>query len=185
MERSIDPQDVSKRLVISGVWELPIGRGRAVAGNLPRWGDAFIGGWQLNGIASFQSGLPLVMSSIGVARPDRVAKAEQMDGAVQQRLSRYFDTTAYAVPAAFHYGNSSRTAPDLRGPGIANYDLSLFKNFSIVERVRAQFRFETFNAFNRVQFGMPGTQAGSNSFGVITSTQNSPRQFQVALKLLF
>jgi hypothetical protein len=185
LERSIDPQDVSKRLVISGVWELPIGRGRAVAGNLPRWGDAFIGGWQLNGITSFQSGLPLVMSSIGVARPNRVAKAEQMDGPAQQRLTRYFDTAAYAVPAAFHYGNSSRTAPDLRGPGIANYDLSLFKNFSIAERLRAQFRFETFNAFNRVQFGMPGTQAGSNSFGVITSTQNSPRQFQVALKLLF
>ena len=185
LERSLDPQDVSKRLVISGVWELPIGRGRALAGNLPKWGDAFVGGWQVNGIASFQSGLPLVMSSIGVARPDRVAPAKQMDGPVQQRLNGYFDTTAYAVPAAFHYGNSSRTAPDLRGPGIANFDLSLFKNFSILERLRAQFRFETFNAFNRVQFGMPGTQAGSTSFGVITSTQNSPRQFQVALKLLF
>jgi hypothetical protein len=184
-ERSLDPQDVSKRLVVSGVWEVPFGRGRALGGGIPRWTDLLIGGWQLNGIASFQSGLPLVMTSIGVARPDRVAPARQFDGPVQQRLQHYFDTDAYTVPKAFTYGNSSRTAPDLRGPGIANYDLSLFKNFTLTEQLRAQFQFETFNAFNRVQFGMPGTQAGTTNFGVVTSAQNSPRQLQLALKLIF
>jgi hypothetical protein len=63
--------------------------------------------------------------------------------------------------------------------------MSLFKNFSIVERLRAQLRFESFNVFNRVQFAAPGTQAGATSFGVITAQQNTPRQLQVALKLLF
>jgi hypothetical protein len=125
-ERSLDPQDVAKRLVISGVWEVPFGRGRAFGTGIPRWADLVAGGWQLNGIASFQSGLPLVMTSIGVARPDRVSQAQSVDGAVQDRLTQYFDTSAYQVPKAFTYGNSSRTAPDIRGPGIANYDLSLF-----------------------------------------------------------
>lgn len=184
-ERSLDPQDVSKRLVISGVWEVPVGRGKALGNGMAKWADFVIGGWQMNGIASFQTGLPLAMSSIGVARPNRVAPAQDVSGPVQERLTRYFDTSAYAVPAAFTYGNSSRTAPDLRSPGIANYDMSLFKNFAIVERLRAQFRFETFNTFNRTQFSAPGTQAGTTSFGVITSQQNTPRQLQLALKLIF
>jgi hypothetical protein len=184
-ERGIDPQDVSERLVLSGVWELPIGRNRVIGSNLNRWMDAIVGGWQLNGIASFSTGQPLLMSSIGVARPNVVGVPAQYDTAVQARLSRYFDTSAYAVPVAFTYGNSSPTAPNLRAPGIANYDMSLFKNFAIIERLRAQFRFESFNLFNRVQFAAPGTQAGTTSFGVITAQQNTPRELQVALKLLF
>jgi len=185
LERSISPQDVSRRLVLSGVWELPIGRGRAVGSAWPRAFDLLAGGWQVNGIASFQTGYPLVMTSVGVARPNRVAKGEKLSGPVQQRLTRYFDTTAFAVPPAFTYGNSSRTAPDLRTPGMNNFDLSLFKYFNVTEQVRAQFRFESFNAFNRVLFNGPNTQAGSPSFGVITSQANTPRQLQLALKILF
>jgi len=184
-ERSLDAQDVSRRLVISGVWELPIGRGKRFGAGMPKALDLVIGGWQFNGIATFQTGLPLVMTSLGAPRPDQIKKAEQVDGPAQNRLNRWFDTSAYAVPAAFRYGNSSRTAPDLRMHGINNFDLSLFKNFQIVERVRAQLRFESFNAFNRVQFAAPGTQAGTVGFGVVTAQQNTPRQLQLALKLLF
>jgi hypothetical protein len=68
---------------------------------------------------------------------------------------------------------------------VNNFDLSLFKYFSLAERVRAQFRFEAFNAFNRVQFSGPNTQTGSPSFGVITAQSNTPRQLQLALKILF
>jgi hypothetical protein len=185
LERSLDPQDVSQRLVISGVWEIPIGRGKALGSSMHRALDLVVGGWQINGIGSFQAGLPLVMSSLGAARPNRVSPAEPVEGSAQERLTRWFDTSAYTVPPAFTYGNSSRTAPDLRAHGINNWDLSLFKNFQIVERLRAQFRFESFNAFNRVQFSAPGTQAGSPGFGVVTAQQNTPRQLQLALKLLF
>jgi hypothetical protein len=185
LDRSLDPQDVSQRLVASGVWEVPAGRGRAVGADWNRALDLALGGWQFNGIVSFQTGLPLVMSSIGASRPNRIAIGEKLSGPIQQRLNRYFDTSAFAVPAAFTYGNSSRTAPDLRMHGIANYDLSMFKNFTISEHVRAQLRFEAFNAFNRVQFAAPGTQAGSTAFGVINAQQNSPRQLQLALKILF
>ncbi|MCU1258752.1 MAG: Cna B-type protein [Bryobacterales bacterium] len=184
-ERSIDPQDVSRRLVISGVWELPIGRNRAFGGSMNRWADGVVGGWQLNGIASFSSGQPLVLTSIGVARPNVVGKPKDISGAVQNRLAQYFDITAYAVPVAFTYGNSSPTSPNLRAPGIANYDMSLFKGFALAEHIRAQLRFEAFNLFNRVQFAAPGTQTGSTSFGIISAQQNTPRELQVALKIIF
>ncbi len=104
---------------------------------------------------------------------------------MQNRLTQYFDISAYSVPPAFTYGNSSPTSPNLRAPGIANYDMSLFKSFTLTERIRAQLRFEAFNLFNRVQFAAPGTQAGSTSFGIISAQQNTPRELQVALKILF
>jgi outer membrane receptor protein involved in Fe transport len=186
-ERSIDPQDLSKRLVISGVWALPFGRGGMLFTDINRAGNALIGGWHLNGIISFESGIPLVMTSIGQAglRPNVVKPTEPLSGPIVPRLNKYFDTSEYAVPAAFTYGNSPPTAPNLRGPGMANYDLSLFKNFPIVERLQGEFRIEAFNAFNRVQFGQPGTQAGTTSFGVISTQANQPRQLQAAFKLLF
>jgi len=185
LDRSLDEQDVSQRLVLSGIWEVPIGRGRLMGGNWNRVLDLVLGGWQFNGIASFQTGMPLAMSSIGVARPNRIAKGEKYGGPVQKRLERYFDVSAFAVPPAFTYGNSSRTAPDIRSHGINNFDLSMFKHFQVSERLRAQLRFEAFNAFNRVQFAAPGTTAGTTSFGVITAQQNSPRQLQLGLKLLW
>ncbi|MGC4050764.1 MAG: TonB-dependent receptor [Paludibaculum sp.] len=185
LERSLDSQDVPHRLVVSGVYELPFGRGRWLGSHWNRGVDMLFGGWQLNGIASFQKGEPLVMSAISGSRPIRLQQSGELSGSTQSRLLRYFDTNAFAVPAAFTVGNSSRTAPDLRGPGIANYDLSLFKTFAIYERLKAQFRFETFNAMNRVWFGMPSTSIGSTSAGVISSQANSPRQLQLALKFLF
>lgn len=185
LERSLDAQDVPHRLVLSGVYELPFGRGRWLGSHWNRGVDMLFGGWQLNGIASFQKGEPLVMSAISGSRPIRLQQSAELSGSTQSRLLRYFDTNAFLVPAAFTLGNSSRTAPDLRGPGIANYDLSLFKTFAIYERLKAQFRFETFNAMNRVWFGMPSTSIGSTSAGVISSQANSPRQLQLALKFLF
>lgn len=185
LERSLDPQDVSKRLVISGVWDLPIGRGRAIGNSWSKPVDLLIGGWQFNGIASWQAGLPLVMASTGAARPNRVATGTKPEGRIQDNLDRAFDTTAFAVPLAFTYGNSSRTAPDMRSHGMANYDLSLFKSWQLMEALKAQFRMESFNAFNRVQFAAPGTTAGTTSFGQITSQFNVPRQLQFALKLIF
>ena len=185
LERSLDPQDVSKRLVISGVYELPFGRGKWIGNTMPKALDFIVGNWQMNGIASFQSGFPLVMGSTGGVRPNRVTKGEELSGRAQDRLLRWFDTSAFAVPAAFTYGNSSRTTPDFRTHGTANYDISIFKNFPITETFRAQFRFESFNTFNRVQFAAPNTTAGAAAFGQVTAQSNPPRQLQLALKLIF
>jgi outer membrane receptor protein involved in Fe transport len=182
LERSLDSQDVSQRLVISGVLELPIGRGRRLGANWSRPVDALLGGWQVNGIASFQKGLPLLFTT----RPNRAAAGEDLSGrSAQSRISRWFDTSVFTVPAAFTRGNMSRTAPDLRTHGINNFDLSMFKTFKPLDKLQVQLRLESFNAFNRVQFGPPGTTIGTTSFGVITTQYNRPRQTQLAAKLIF
>jgi hypothetical protein len=184
-ERGLANFDVSQRLVFSGVLELPVGRGKHLGTNWQKPVDLILGGWQFNAIAAFQKGLPLALSSTGAARPNEVHPLQPIEGPMQSRLGQYFDTTAFAIPAAFTYGNAPPTIPDLRSPGINNFDLSLFKNFRIVERLTAQLRFEAFNAFNRVQFGSPGLQNGTASFGIITSQLNTPRKLQIAMKLIF
>jgi hypothetical protein len=74
---------------------------------------------------------------------------------------------------------------DLRNDVILNWDISLFKDFGITERLKLQFRAEALNAFNTPRFGGPNTSVTSSTFGVITSQANAPRQVQLGLKLLF
>ena len=184
-EKSVAPFDVSQRLVLSGMWALPVGRGKAVGGNWAAPVDLLLGGWQFNGIATFQKGLPLQLTSTGAVRPDRIRHVEQFSGPIQKRLNQYFDTGAFAIAQTFAYGNAPPSEPDVRGPGTNNLDLSLLKSFHLSEKLTAQFRFEGFNVANRVKFSNPGTQAGSNAFGVITAQQNQPRKLQAAVKLIF
>ncbi len=196
-ERAISTLDRAQRLVISNVWELPIGRGRALAGSAPRALDVLIGGWQLNCVAIFQSGQILGISSStnttnslgGRQRPNSTGTSPKLShDSTDAMLKRYFDTSVFTVPAPFTFGNLGRTLADVRGPGINNFDLSLVKVFPIHERMKAQFRAEFFNAFNRTEFANPGTTQGNAQFGVISGTSNSAnpaRQVQLALKLVF
>jgi hypothetical protein len=192
-ERAVSPQDVARSLVVSYVYEIPVGRGRRFGKSWNRAMDAIFGEWQINGITTFQTGQPLAIStqdtsgSGGVAgfRPHNSGESAKLTGPAQQRLSRYFNTSVFAQPAPFTFGTTGRTLPDVRGPGVANYDFSVFKDFVIVERMTLQFRAETFNLFNRVQFGFPNSNLSSGQIGVISSQANSPRQIQFGLKLLF
>ena len=184
-ERSVAAWDISQRLVLSGLYELPIGRGKHFGNSWSRPADLLFGQWQLNGISTFQKGFPLALSSTGATRPNRIRPVAAIPGSIQEKISGYFDTAAFAIPAAFTYGNAPPVEPDVRAHGISNYDLSLFKSFRVMEKLNAQFRFETFNTFNRVQFGRPGVQNGTTAFGVITAQQNVPRKLQLALKFIF
>ena len=184
-ERSVAVWDIPQRLVISGMWELPAGKGKRFGNNWNRPMDLVLGQWQLNGITTFQKGFPLALSSTGASRPNRVRPVQEVPGSIQQKLGQYFDTGAFAIPAAFTYGNAPAVEPDVRAHGVSNYDLSLFKSFQVMEKVKAQFRFEGFNIFNRAQFGRPGVQNGTTAFGVITAQQNVPRKLQLALKFIF
>ena len=89
------------------------------------------------------------------------------------------------LPAPFTFGNLARTLPDVRGPGIDDYNFAIFKNTSLTERLGLQFRTEIFNLFNRVQFSPPGLSLGTAQFGVISGQYNNPRLIQFALRLLF
>ncbi len=191
LERALSSWDTPQTLVISYVYELPFGHGKPW---LNRGGvlNAVAGGWQINGNTTFQSGPPLQISGgnasgsfAGTQRPNWNGQNPSLSGSVTSRLSQYFNTADFSFNAPFTFGNAPRLMPDLRGPGTDNFDISLFKNFQVLERYRMQFRAEAFNAFNRVQFGNPNTNINSSAFGVISSQQNSPRNIQLALRLLF
>ena len=189
-ERAISTQDIAQRLVISAVWEMPFGRGQRFLGSAPRALDLILGGWQLNGIATFQSGQPLVITTAipttsGATRPHNNGQSAKLDGPVRNRLNQYFNSAVFTAPGPFEFGSTPRTLPDVREHGTNNWDLSLFKNFAIKERFTLQLRGEFFNMFNRVQFGAPvGTQGNAN-FGIINSQGNQPRNVQLALRLSF
>lgn len=191
-ERAVSLQDVAQRMVISYVYDLPFGRSRRFGSDWNRLVDGILGGWQVNGITTYESGLPLSITTQNTAnagnavlRPNNNGSSAALDGRIGDRLNRYFDTSVFAQPAAFTFGNTGRTLPDVRGPGVRNWDFSLFKNFRVDEQRSFQFRAELFNSFNRVQFGFPNQNLNNIQFGLINSQANTPRQVQLALKFLF
>jgi hypothetical protein len=190
-ERALASWDTPQTLVLSYVYELPFGPGKPFLSRSGAVGK-ILGGWQINGNTTFQSGFPLAISGgngsgtfAGTQRPTWTGVNPTYSGSVTARLLKYFDTSQFLFNAPFTFGNAPRLMPDLRCPGIDNFDLSLFKNTQITERFRLQFRAESFNTFNRVQFGVPNTSINSTAFGVISSQQNSPRNLQLGLRLLF
>lgn len=190
--RSLASFDIAHRFVVSYLWELPFGRGRRFGGNWTGALNAILGGWQFNGITVLQSGTPLGILASNTAgifntvtRPNWTGKSAKLEGSDKDRLTRYFDRTQFSQPAPFTFGNMGPTSPELRGPGVNNTDLSIFKTFTPRANVRVQLRLEALNAFNRVQFGSPNTSVTSGSFGVISTQANDPRQLQLGVKLLF
>src|SRR5262249_44176334 len=141
----------------------------------------------------FPPGLPLALpppstppSSLGGGpRPNVANPNVSKDGPAKTRLGQWFNTAAFAQPAAFSFGSEPRTDPVLRAAGINNFDFTIVKHTSITERARLEFRTEFFNLFNRVQFADPGTSLGSAQFGIVTSALNLPRLVQLGLRLSF
>jgi hypothetical protein len=114
-----------------------------------------------------------------------VGRSAKKPGSVTDRLNAYYDKTAFVAPGPFEFGNSPRTLPDVRGDGPHNFDLSLFKNFPVTERINVQFRAEFFNLFNSPRFAEPGGSFGTSQFGIVSSQANKPRDIQLALRLEF
>jgi len=191
-ERSVASNDISSRFVMSGLAPLPFGKGQPLWATLNRWQNAIFGGWQITGIFTAQTGIPIGLTAQnstgslgGGQRPNSTGISAELTGRTQDRLSRFFDTSQFTQPAPFTFGNVARTLPDVRGPGLVSLDASLGKTFGLTERVRMQFRAEAFNLTNTPVFGLPGTALGNATFGVITSQANLPRQLQLALRLDF
>lgn len=189
--RALASIDIAHRFVVSYLYELPFGKGRKFGNDASGVLNAIIGGWQFNGITTFQTGTPLSISANNTAglfnpltRPNTNGKDPKLSGPVHDRLNKYFDTSAYSQPAPFTFGNVGASV-NIRNDGIRNFDLSLFKEFRPVERMAVQFRVEALNAFNTPRFGSPNTSVTSTTFGQITAQANAPRQLQFGLKLLW
>lgn len=191
LERSIDPADVSRRLVVSLLYELPIGRGKAWdPGN--GFARAVLGGWQSNLIWVSQTGVPLTVrgaNNFQANRPNSTGVSAKIDNPTSQQ---WFDTTQFVNPPDFTFGNVGRTLPDVRHPGTFNMDLSLIKNTRITERVNLQFRAEAFNVTNEVNFKLvddqfvagPTGRNASATFGTVNSSRDA-RVIQLGMKLIF
>lgn len=189
-ERGLSPIDVPHVLVISYLWELPVGRGKPYLNSIPRAADLLLGGWQVNGITSFQSGLPLQITNpanqIGFgagSRPLNNGQSAKLPKN-QRTTDRWFDTSVFSQPAPFTFGNISRYSPDLRGRGTNNWTVSFFKNTLITERVNLQFRAEFFNFLNHPMWNDPGTTVDTPNFGRVVA-KGGNREGQLGLKVIF
>ncbi len=194
-QRGSSTFDVRHKLTVSGTYELPFGKGRLWLNNAPRPVDWIAGGWQLNNIATLQTGLPFtpvlqtsnLNTGSGTQFPNRIGSGELPSS--QRSIDHWFDASAFVAPPPFTFGNSGRNI--LRGPGTKQIDLSLFKNFRIGEQRRVEFRAEAFNALNTPQFNNPNASIGFSGVGRITSAgsptvyQRTSRQVQLALKIYF
>jgi Carboxypeptidase regulatory-like domain len=189
LDRGRSDFDVDHRLVGSFVYNLPFGKGEKYANTASGVKNAIVGGWQVNGIATFQRGFPITITaadagglndSFGTNRADLVGNPYP-DG-FDKSINAWFNTAAFAQPAPGSFGTIGRNT--LRGPGINNLDLALFKNFDLTHGARLQFRFESFNAFNHAQFNAPVVNVADNRFGRILSARPG-RINQIGLKLLF
>lgn len=188
-EKGLAPQDVRHRFVMSYVYELPLGHGKRFGSSASGVMDQLIGGWQINGITTFQSGQPLtaIMGfdnanvGDGTARPDQIVDNPNISRGDRSR-THWFDTGAF-VPAAFGtFGNAARN--NIIGPGLNNFDFSVLKSFRVSEQKRMEFRAEMFDLFNHTNFTTVGNVIGTGSFGQLTASRD-PRVIQFGLKALF
>jgi hypothetical protein len=168
--------DTPHNLTMNGVWVLPFGKGQrwASAGRPVSW---LAGGWQINGIFSAVSGSPFYVTSSGTSlnAPGSAQRADQIKPEVAilggaGRGQSYFDPLAYRPVTDARFGTAGFNS--LRGPGIVNLDLGLFREFRMTERWRLQFRAEAFNSTNTPHFGNPGTNVSNLQLNPDGSVRN-------------
>lgn len=201
-ERSLSQFDVSQVFQVTTVYELPFGRGKRFGGGMNKLVDTAFGNWQVNGIYRWDTGLPIILNlnggkpvpTFGNQRPDL---NEPLERSSDPTPASYFSCgttcagTVVSAPAFYALGTAPRVLPNVRAPGTNNLSASIFKEFPLQfrEGARLQFRAESFNVLNRVQFAAPNTtvpQPGQvSTFGITSSQANSPRILQLALKLYF
>ena len=187
LERDYSTGDIPHAFVSSAVWELPWGAGRRR--EMPGVMGALVNDWNLSGILTLQSGVPLAIAQttnnngfagFGTQRPDMVADPTLPGD--QRSISRWFNTEAFVAAAPFTLGSSTRNP--VRGPGYRNLDLAITRIVRMPASKTLEARAEVFNVTNTPPFGAPNTTVGAAAFGTI-STAGDPRVVQLALKFAF
>jgi hypothetical protein len=200
-ERGPNGQVARHRFTFTEVWQLPVGRGRAIGTDMPVALDALVGNWQVSSITTVRTGLPV---SVGLAasgvnpatgasysflnrnggslRPNLIGDPNANSDASGNRTA-FLNPGAYAVQPVNTPGDAPRNSA--WGPGFWQIDLSLVKRFPFGSgRSYADVRVEAFNLLNHTNFGDPNGTFGSSSFGAIT-TAGDPRVVQLAVRLAF
>ena len=182
--RALSSNDRKHVLSINYIYQLPFLRNsRTLLGNV-------LGNWQVSGVTYFRSGAPLSVvdatdtAGVGTgsaSQPWNVNGSTAVTGDTGVGLP-WFNTSAFSLPRAGTFGNAGLN--NLRGPGFQNWDVALFKNFRLTEKIGAQLRGEAFNFLNHPLLNNPTTNPRSGDFGRVTSKYNE-RNLQVGLKILF
>ncbi len=187
-EEVVSSYDRTHRFVLNGIYELPFGRNRRFGGQWRGWLEGLLGGWQFQGWFEGQTGDPLGFGNAIFRgnlrdipiRPVRLRKAERwfnIDAGFERDPQKQL---------AYNLRRFSSRFSGIRGDGINNFDLSVFKRFRISERAKVEYRLEAFNALNHVQFANPNTTPTSTAFGQVTAEKgHGQRQLTMGLKLLF
>jgi hypothetical protein len=196
LEHSVSPQDVKYQFTGDVSYDLPVGRGRAM--NLSGVGDAVLGGWTANAIGYLSTGVPIASPTVGAGtsyfnqRSDLTCNPAS---GAPHTAATWFNYSCFAIPASsFVAGNAPAYLDHVRTMGAQDFDISVYKHFSMGKERDLRLEVSSYNIANRAQLGMPGTpsitQVQSNPaeaavFGQITSTVNSPRQFQFGSRFTF
>ena len=190
-EKSLSAHDIPHRVVLSGAYQLPFGKGRKFGASANRWLDGFIGGWETSGFAIFQAGNPLQISQNagqlqngGTQRPNLIGDPSTSGGMVTKLNNGYFNNAAFSQPAGDVFGSAPRYL-GYRGPGIKTFDAALLKSFAVKEGQRFEFRLEAVNVTNTPIFSDPANSFGISNFGTITGTKVGARNVQLGFKYYF
>jgi hypothetical protein len=213
-EWAVSANDATNRLVAAVIFAIPVGRGLWIGRDMNRVADAFIGGWQLSGIFTYQTGQPIPVAMAvprlqdGNQRPNvtcsqlgsgfsyHQAAANGLNQSTGANVNPYstsvLNPNCFADPGDQMPGNAPRYFASLRADSIRNGDISLIKLFTVHEGMTLQVRLESFNFTNTPRFGFPnvgwapGPPDGVNStFGQVTSQVNSSRRTQIGLRFQF
>jgi len=175
------------------VWELPFGRDRRWATDLPPVVEGILGGWRLTAINTMASGLPVnlnyspasafTVSTVPTYRPNLSGDVYAPEG--EQSINNWFNKANITIPTDVSqpFGNAPRNVA--RGPALYVLDLGLHKGFAVIGKSRLEFRVEAFNVLNKTNFGAPNSNVSATNFGTITSLATPARQLQLGVKFDF
>ena len=198
---SVDGENIKHSLVMNYIYELPVGRGKQIGGDMNKAVDAVVGGWQIAGITTVQSGFPM---SIGPGtNSESVFGGNQHANFTGQPLHSghcggtngvpeipvgtaycFFNPAAFEAPAEFTFGDAPRYLSNLSAPKYVNQDFTFAKTFQWAERWHLQVGLQMFNSFNHPNFEIPSSSVGSPTMGMSSSTQGA-RQMQGLVKLTY
>ena len=195
-EHSISPQDVKYQFSGSASYDLPVGKGQAV--NLNGVSNDLLGGWTINAILYLSTGVPIASPTSGVATQYFNQRADltcNPASGAPHTATTWFNPDCFAIPSSpLIPGTAPAYLDNVRTAGARDLDLSIYKTFQIAEGKALRFDISSYNITNKAQFGYPNvpditsvqTQPGvAASFGQITNTVNTPRQFQFGARFTF
>ena len=192
LEKALSTNDVPQIIAANVVYELPFGPGKPMLAS--GLASRFLGGWTVTGIAQYQVGRPIALTSNNTLplfnstlRPNIVPSVPLRPAktSFDPALDYWINPAAFQSPTPFMFGTSARNYANLRAPNFKNESVGLIKRTRLLERLDLTFRAEFFNVFNRVVFSSPNGNVSQATFGRVTGQSNTPRQGQVSLRLEF